>query len=66
MKELNSNYPLRPKWFLIFIHIKTCCMKKETHDFQFTEGVRNAIIVFAIFSIIALISYFEWKGRLGH
>lgn len=41
-------------------------MKKDFHEFHLNEGVRNAIIVFAIFSVIALVSYFEWKGRLGH
>lgn len=36
---------------------------EKTH-FHVNEDVRNAIIVIAIFSVIALISYLQWSGKL--
>ncbi len=41
-------------------------MEKTNERFHISEGTRNAIIVVAIFSIIAIISYMEWKGRIAH
>ncbi|WP_262708538.1 hypothetical protein [Segetibacter sp. 3557_3] len=40
-------------------------MKKST-SIHVGEGVRNTIIGVAIFAAIALITYLEWKGNLGH
>jgi hypothetical protein len=33
---------------------------------HFGEGVRNTLIFLLIFGLIALVTYMEWKGRLGH
>ena len=41
-------------------------MKKSTPiHFHVNEGVRNAIIVLAIFGIIAFITYLEWSNKLN-
>ena len=40
-------------------------MKKSTLNFHLSEGVRNAIIVLAIFGIIAFITYLEWSNKLN-
>jgi hypothetical protein len=37
---------------------------KKTSTLQFSEGLRNAIIVIAIFGLIAAISYYEWSSQL--
>ena len=37
---------------------------KKTSTLQVSESLRNAIIVIAIFGIIAAISYYEWSGQL--
>jgi hypothetical protein len=38
-------------------------MKRST-PIQLSEGVRNAIIVIAIFGTIAIVTYLEWAGKL--
>lgn len=43
--------------------LNTTSMKK-TSPLHISEGVRNAIIVIAIFGTIAVITYLEWSGRL--
>lgn len=41
-------------------------MKKSTLvDFHISEGVRNAIIVLAIFGVIAFITYMEWSNKIN-
>lgn len=37
---------------------------KKTSTIHLSEGVRNTIIVIAIFGLIAAISYYEWAGQL--
>jgi hypothetical protein len=39
-------------------------MKKST-QIHVSEGVRNAIIVLAIFGTIAVVTYLEWSGQLN-
>jgi len=36
----------------------------ENTHFHVNEGVRNTIIVIALFGMIALVTYLGWTGRL--
>jgi hypothetical protein len=41
-------------------------MKKSTPiNSHLSEGVRNAIIVLAIFGLIAFITYLEWSNKIN-
>jgi len=37
---------------------------KKTAPVHVNEGLRNAIIVIAIFGLIAIVTYLEWSGRI--
>ena len=53
-------------FFLIFKLVNCNVMKKSTLvDFHINEGVRNAIIVLAIFGVIAFITYLEWSNKIN-
>jgi hypothetical protein len=43
-------------------------MEKSKHHFHFhvSEAARNATIVAVVLAMAVIISYFEWKGRIGH
>ncbi len=48
------------------LNLKCNVMKKSTLvDFHISEGVRNAIIVLAIFGVIAFITYMEWSNKIN-
>jgi hypothetical protein len=38
-------------------------MEEVKTDVAINENLRNAAIVIALFALVALISYLEWRGR---